>query len=234
MNFVHTDICRFCFKLHPFQPLYQITHVFSLNCRCMQDSLKHIFINQCTMVHSLVNRNPIHTCTKHVHLQIDSWALAHCSGHFLNTTTPMMRYRAGASHRTLIYKRLRACCHPRSVFHRHSFSSLRGEENSQGLGGKVWGSSKEEKHKKNKLLGSLPTKVNLEENVINSRMGLTNQIKHIWICQVTDKQFLERDEEKRGGRTEACLQSNPFTISKWDQITAASNAQLFFLNSRSI
>lgn len=147
------------------------------------------------MVHSLVNGNTIHTLSQSTYTsKIDSWALAHCLGHFLNTTTSMMRYRAGASHRTLIYKRpsrsmllSSLCISPQQLF------NFKGGGNSQGLCGKVrrgGGGGCPGSRIKKKLLGSLETNLNLVKNLINSRISLTNQLA---------SSFWTEMKERRGG-----------------------------------
>lgn len=127
---VHSAACTLA-------PLTNEPCFLCVNCKCIhkriQDSWKHIFIIQGTVVHSLVNSNGTLTLTQSVHTyQIDSWASVHCSGHFLNTTLSMMRYRAGTSHCTLIYKRpsrsTPACC----VVHLQPFNFERRGELERG------------------------------------------------------------------------------------------------------
>lgn len=101
------ETCTCTLKCTHFTLSDKVIHAFS-HCKCMQDFLKHTFIKLWKMMHD---------ATPYTLAPPNRWFhFTVCSGHFLNTTTPVMRYRAGTSHHTEIYKRPSRSMLPSTVF----------------------------------------------------------------------------------------------------------------------
>lgn len=158
-----------------------------------------------------------------------------------------MRYRAGASHRTLIYKRpsrstppSSLCISPQQLFNferRGEFTRAGGEEEEEKEEEEVKSESCPGKRILKKVLRSLQANLNLEENQINSRIGLTNRIKtRLEYAKHLTKSFWK--EMKKRGRV-GCWGGVGFAAC-YLQVDSNHSSRLlflfffFFFNSRSI
>ena len=143
-----------------------------------------------------------------------------------------MRYRAGPSHCTLIYKRPSHRTLPSSlcISTPQRFSSEEGRGSHKGLGGKVRGCPGR-RSKTKQVLGSSATNLNLKENQFYSRITSTSSIKNLWILPTALKK--RNGEGSRGER----VGRGVFSYEPHHYLQVGSNNSsrpLFFFHSRSI